>query len=253
MENQINESKNKGILSNKGLLTILIIEVLFYCYIYFFNDIVLSKVYDLDDVVHMRLPNIMEDMLAQDLAFLLLIAVIFELISFTRIPASPGHKVVIIYITAIPRLLLLWEISSILWTSFFQSMSNGAIWLMVLGVPLILLVVFVLFAKKEMFSKRDAKIPEPKQHSLSIYLMALPMYCIWYTLFEQKYLLDLYGGSLFIFIGLYSVFMYFPLKLPYIIAHIKSKSMSKLEILLLVIQPFVVYFMVYKSLAEMQM
>jgi hypothetical protein len=250
MEHIASSSPKKGLFSGKSFLYSLINELLFYVYIYFINAIVLSKVIDVEIINHEGNREVIQNMLTSELGLFLLIATLLEIVAFVKIPATPAQKGAILVITGIPRLFLLWEISRILMISFTQKITTGGSILLFFMVPVILLIILGFFMSKEMFSKRGEKIPPPKPVPAYHFLLILPLYCLWYTLFEQVYLFDYGNSDWFVFAGLYSVFMYFPLKLPYIIPQIGNRSLSKWYIAFLVLQPFIVYFMVYKNITS---
>jgi hypothetical protein len=219
-------------------------ELLFFGYISVFNVMVLSMLSDIEITNHQGITEIKQSMPNSTLAVLLLFAFVLEIIGFHKIPASKNHKATILLLTSIPRLFLFWEVSRILMVSFTHKITTGGSILLFFMVPVLLLISFVAFGMKS----EPKPISENNQKWNFQFLYVLPMYCLWFTLFEKVYLPDLWGGDWFVFIGLYSVFMYFPLRLPYIIIQIKSKTMSKWKIAMLTIQPVLVYFMVYKSL-----
>ena len=229
---------------DKEIITSLLNELVFYVYIAFFNVMVLSMLSDIEITNHRGIAEIKQSMPNSLLAVLLLLAFVLEIIGFHKIPASKNHKATILLLTSIPRLFLFWEVSRILMISFTHKITTGGSILLFFMVPVLLLVSFVAYGMKS-----EEKITADVSKTWNFqFLYVLPMYCLWFTLFEKVYLPDLWGGNWFVFIGLYSMFMYFPLRLPYIIIQIRSKSMSKWKIAILSIQPVVVYFMVYKSL-----
>jgi len=245
MEKNINQAKsNLNLFKNKGFQSTIINELLFYAYLTFFNGIVLAMLNNVEVSLYDGTSEIKNNIPEMRLAFLILIAFIFEIIGFIKIPAGKVHKTAILLFTSIPRLFLFWEISRLLMISFTHKITTGGSIVVFFLVPVLLLVTFILFGiKKEPETKMELTNKWDFQ-----FLYTLPFYCIWYTLFEQVYLKDLWQGNWFVFIGIYSMFMYFPLKLPWIIYQIRNKSMSRWRIAMLIIQPVIVYLIVYKSL-----
>ncbi len=185
--------------------------------------------------------------LSREIIIVLLVSILIEAIGFAIISTSSIKKYLIFVITIIPRLFLYLELFRLVYLSSVDGITLGGS-LLVFVFAILLIVIeyffFTLLTEFKLFKKNKIDFS-----NLIYIVLTIPLYCLWYSIFEIAYLPQLVdAGQWFIFFGVYSVFMFLPLHIPWIIISTNHKLLNIFSLILLVVEMAFVYINVYNNI-----
>lgn len=230
----------------KNYSTTIFEYVIFWAYVYLINPIVLDNI----EIIHGYKEGTANYIQINGgyLSFLIIVSILLEIASFRYIPyTKKGFKSYAIAAMAIPRLILFFELIRILAINFwgYQIVTNESSSLKLFFIILLIVVVkeIVVVVLLGMYNIKSKKYNEKQLYYISR-LLFLPFFLFWFSIYQQSEIAVAVNESqypFFVFFGLYSIFIYLPLQIPWIILSLEKKKKIYFHVIEIFVQPLLVY------------